>query len=97
MNREHGIKTQKQLLQMTIVIEHTKWPPYLFECQLMHSKNPMTAMAFDRILTGVTEEMLNMACSCNIVNAIVGKPIATNRYYIPKYQTAFQGYSQIKH
>jgi ferritin-like protein len=70
-------------LQSAIELEHSTIPPYLYA--LYSIKQGHNKEIAELILTVVMEEMLHMALSCNILNAIGGKPVIDSPQFIPDY------------
>jgi hypothetical protein len=76
-------------LQAAIELEHSTLPPYLYA---LYSLDPArNAQIYKLIFSIVTEEMLHMSLSCNILNAIGGSPVIDHPKFIPGYPGPLPG------
>lgn len=76
-------------LQNAIKLEHATIPPYLYALySLDASKNPQIA---DILQSVVIEEMLHMALSSNVLNALGGAPEIDTPNFIPTYPGPLPG------
>lgn len=76
-------------LQNAIKLEHATIPPYLYALySLDASKNPQIA---DILQSVVIEEMLHMALSSNVLNALGGAPEIDTPSFIPTYPGPLPG------
>lgn len=79
----------QQALQLAIELEHATLPPYLTAYfSIKPEYNQKTAEVIREVLM---EEMLHMALSCNLLNAIGGSPNIDSPGFIPAYPTELPG------
>jgi hypothetical protein len=87
-----GIQTQKGLqdaVQDAIRLEHSTIPPYLYA---LYSIAPGTnTEVAGLIFSVVMEEMLHMALTCNLLNALGGHPVIDDPNFIPEYPGPLPG------
>lgn len=87
-----GLDTQQGLqdaVQTAIRLEHSTIPPYLYA---LYSITPGTnTEVAELIFSVVMEEMLHMALTCNLLNALGGHPVIDDPNFIPTYPGPLPG------
>ena len=90
---DEALKEVKQQLQVAIKLEHSTIPPYLYAFWSLKDHRSDLASA---ILTVVKEEMLHMALTCNLLNALGGDANLKSGSFIPDYPTALPAHDQTR-
>lgn len=79
----------RRALQQAIELEHATLPTYLYA---LYSLKPDTNERIATLMLSVImEEMLHMALSCNILNAVGGHPVIDKADFIPAYPGPLPG------
>ncbi|MBS3913087.1 MAG: ferritin-like protein [Bacteroidetes bacterium] len=90
-NREKIIQELQEKLIVTIELEHSTIPPYLYAYWSVKDRSSETA----RVLLEVAkEEMMHMAMACNILHATGGTLKCNHPGFIPDYPCALPGHSK---
>jgi hypothetical protein len=86
---DNTIEGLREALQIAIELEHSTIPPYLYA---LYSLKPGANTEIAGIINSiVTEEMLHMSLSCNVLNAVGGSPAIDSPKFIPNYPTHLPG------